>query len=66
MAEQLNMGALNLNDSQHASNGFNGERSAYIPPHMRGASRQGGPSMDGPPMMGNGGGIGGSAWAQGG
>ncbi|KAF2133994.1 DEAD-domain-containing protein [Dothidotthia symphoricarpi CBS 119687] len=67
MAEQLNMGALNLNDSQHAPNGFNGERSAYIPPHMRGAPRQGGgpPPMDGPPpMMANGGGAWGPGPAQ--
>lgn len=40
MAEQLNMNGLSLKDSQHApqangqGNGF-GERSAYIPPHMR-------------------------------
>ncbi|KAH7402168.1 ATP-dependent RNA helicase DED1 [Phaeosphaeria sp. MPI-PUGE-AT-0046c] len=60
MAEQLDMGRLNLNDSQHApQNGFNGERSAYIPPHLRGRP-QGGPPMNGgpPPMMNNGGGAG--------
>jgi ATP-dependent RNA helicase DDX3X len=65
MAEQLDMGRLNLNDSQHAPNGFNGERSAYIPPHLRG--RPGGqapPPMAGPPPMANGGapGPGGNAW----
>ena len=61
------MGRLNLNDSQHAPNGFNGERSAYIPPHLRGRpAPAGGPGpapMDGPPpMMNGGGGLGGSAW----
>ncbi|KAG9386326.1 ATP-dependent RNA helicase DED1 [Pyrenophora tritici-repentis] len=69
MAEQLDMGRLNINDSQHnPQNGFNGERSAYIPPHLRGRP-QGGPGgpgpapMDGPPpMMNGGGGLGGSAW----
>ncbi|KAH7348262.1 P-loop containing nucleoside triphosphate hydrolase protein [Pyrenochaeta sp. MPI-SDFR-AT-0127] len=66
MAEHLDMGRLNLNDSQHAPNGFNGERSAYIPPHLRGRPQPaGGPApMDGPPPMmnGNGDGLGGSAW----
>jgi ATP-dependent RNA helicase DDX3X len=58
MAEQLDMGRLNLNDSQHApQNGFNGERSAYIPPHLRGR-----PGQAAPPMNGGGPGIGGSAW----
>jgi ATP-dependent RNA helicase DDX3X len=64
MAEQLDMGRLNLNDSQHApQNGFNGERSAYIPPHLRGRP-QGGPPMNGgpPPMMNGGAGMGNSAW----
>ena len=72
MAEQLDMGRLNINDSQHNSqNGFSGERSAYIPPHLRGRP-QGGPGgpapMDGPPMMNGGGngGLGGSAWGPGG
>ncbi|KAI4949915.1 DEAD-box ATP-dependent RNA helicase [Alternaria arbusti] len=70
MAEQLDMGRLNINDSQHnPQNGFNGERSAYIPPHLRGRP-QGGPGgpapMDGPPPMMNGGGLGGSAWGPGG
>jgi hypothetical protein len=63
MAEQLDMGRLNLQDSQHAPpNGFNGERSAYIPPHLRG--RPGGAPPQGPPPMMNGGGpgMGGSAW----
>lgn len=65
MAEHLDMGRLNLNDSQHAPNGFSGERSAYIPPHLRGRPQpSGGPApMDGPPMMNGGGdGLGGSAW----
>jgi ATP-dependent RNA helicase DDX3X len=65
MAEQLDMGRLNLNDSQHApQNGFNGERSAYIPPHLRGRPQGGPPPMSGPPPMMNGGapGAGGSAW----
>ncbi|KAH8726218.1 P-loop containing nucleoside triphosphate hydrolase protein [Phaeosphaeriaceae sp. PMI808] len=65
MAEQLDMGRLNLNDSQHAPNGFNGERSAYIPPHLRGRPQPAGPPMNNgpPPMMnGGGGGVGGSAW----
>lgn len=65
MAEQLDMGRLNLNDSQHApQNGFSGERSAYIPPHLRGRPQQAAPPMDGPAPMMNGGGPGldGSAW----
>ncbi|KAH5437991.1 ATP-dependent RNA helicase DED1 [Parastagonospora nodorum] len=64
MAEQLDMGRLNLNDSQHApQNGFNGERSAYIPPHLRGRPQGGPPPMNAaPPMMNGGGGVGGSAW----
>ncbi|KAL1793076.1 hypothetical protein ACET3X_008058 [Alternaria dauci] len=70
MADQLDMGRLNINESQHNNqNGFNGERSAYIPPHLRGRP-QGGPGgpapMDGPPPMMNGGGLGGSAWGPGG
>lgn len=50
------MGRLNLNDSQHApQNGFGGgERSAYIPPHLRGRPQQA-PPMDGPGPMMNGG-----------
>ncbi|KAK7510581.1 ATP-dependent RNA helicase ded1 [Phyllosticta citriasiana] len=54
MADQLNMGGLSINDSQHApkGNGFP-ERSAYIPPHLR--NRGGPPPMDGPPPMMNGG-----------
>ncbi|EUC45740.1 hypothetical protein COCMIDRAFT_94723 [Bipolaris oryzae ATCC 44560] len=72
MAEQLDMGRLNINDSQHnPQNGFSGERSAYIPPHLRGRP-QGGPGgpapMDGPPMMNggppmNGNNGGGGGWA---
>ncbi|KNG49170.1 DEAD-domain-containing protein [Stemphylium lycopersici] len=70
MADQLDMNRLNINDQQqHSQNGFNGERSAYIPPHLRGRP-QGGPGgpapMDGPPMMNGGGGLGGSAWGPGG
>lgn len=77
MAEQLNMNGLSLNDSQHApppsqphQNGF-GEKSAYIPPHMR--QQRGGPApaaaadapngFEGaapPPMAA---GMNGSAWA---
>lgn len=63
MAEQLDMGRLNLNDSQHAPNGFGGsERSAYIPPHLRGRQQPAAP-MDGPsPVMNGDAGLGGSAW----
>lgn len=65
MADQLNMNNLSLKDSQHAPNGqANGgfERTAYIPPHMRG--RGGPPSSDGfdnaaPAANG----MNGSAWA---
>ncbi|KAH7305153.1 ATP-dependent RNA helicase ded1 [Rhexocercosporidium sp. MPI-PUGE-AT-0058] len=57
MADQLNMGNLNL--------GGAGEPRSYIPPHMRG--KMGGPGPAGPPNGGpppmNGGGINGSAWA---
>jgi ATP-dependent RNA helicase DDX3X len=66
MADQIDMGRLNLNDSQHApQNGFPGERSAYIPPHLRGRPQPaGGPPMNGAPPMMNGGspGMGGGAW----
>ncbi|KAK4561186.1 DEAD-box ATP-dependent RNA helicase [Recurvomyces mirabilis] len=64
MADQLNMNGLSLKDSQHApqQNGF-GERSAYIPPHMRGAPRAGGPA--GPPPGGFEDGPGGPPAAQG-
>ncbi|KAF9692548.1 hypothetical protein EKO04_009722 [Ascochyta lentis] len=70
MAEQLDMGRLNLNDSQHApqQNGFgHQERSAYIPPHLRGRPGGGPPPMDGPPPMngGPGPGPGGNAWGPG-
>ncbi|KAF3041440.1 DEAD-box ATP-dependent RNA helicase [Didymella keratinophila] len=60
MAEQLDMGRLNLNDSQHApqQNGFgHQERSAYIPPHLRGRGGGPPPMNNGPPPM-NGGGPG--------
>ena len=54
MADQLDMGRLSLNDSQHApTNGF--ERAAYIPPHLR--NRQGPPAMDAPRPVMNGGGF---------
>jgi ATP-dependent RNA helicase DDX3X len=66
MAEQLDMGRLNLNDSQHAPQNGGFERSAYIPPHLRSRPGQaaGPPPMNGPPPMMNGGGpgAGGSAW----
>lgn len=44
MADQLNMGGLSLNGSQHApgQNGFGGQQSSYIPPHMRGQRGGGG------------------------
>lgn len=80
MAESLNMNGLSLKDSQHADpqggqpNGFSGERSAYIPPHMRQRASQappqaaapngydGGPApAPGPGPMANG--LNGSAWA---
>lgn len=61
MADQLDMGRLSLNESQHAQGGF--ERAAYIPPHLRGRGPQGPPPpMDGPAPMMNGG-MNGSAWA---
>ena len=56
MADQLNMGTLNL--------GGAGEPRSYIPPHMRG--KMGGPAPAGPPNGGPppmNGGINGSAWA---
>jgi len=64
MAEQLDMGRLNLHDSQHAPGGFQPERSAYIPPHLRQRPGAGPPpAMDGPPPMNGGGpGLNGSAW----
>jgi len=63
MAEQLDMGRLNLNDSQHAPQNGGFERSAYVPPHLRGRPGPAAP-MNGPPPMMNGGGpgAGGSAW----
>ena len=62
MADQLNIGTLSLADSQHASGGMAGGRSAYIPPHMRGVPSGGPPQgMDGPPPVMNG--VGGDvAW----
>jgi ATP-dependent RNA helicase DDX3X len=64
MADQLNMGGLNLGDNQQQGGHQQGGRS-YIPPHMRGKM---GPSNGapagapaGPPM--NGGGLNNSAWA---
>lgn len=73
MAEQLDMGRLSLNDSQHApgAGGFP-DRAAYIPPHLRARQQQqaAAPAMDSPPppmmngggMNGAGGGLHGSAW----
>ncbi|KAF2876515.1 P-loop containing nucleoside triphosphate hydrolase protein [Massariosphaeria phaeospora] len=71
MAEQLDMGRLSLNESQHAPNGGFGERSAYIPPHLRQRPGGGPPPMEAPPMNGgapNGAanGLNGSAWGPGG
>lgn len=77
MADNLNMNGLSLNESAHAPrangqpNGF-GERSAYIPPHMRNRGPGGPPppaagpgNFDGPPPgpapVANG--MNGSAWA---
>ncbi|KAF1949337.1 DEAD-domain-containing protein [Byssothecium circinans] len=70
MADQLDIGRMSLHDSQHAPGGFQPERSAYIPPHMRSKQQagppppmDGPPMMDGPPPMMNGGqGLNGSAW----
>lgn len=64
MADSINMNGLSLNDSQHApppgqqQNGF-AERSAYIPPHLRGRGGpppSAGPGFDGgpPPPVANG------------
>lgn len=68
MADQLDIGRMSLQDSQHAPNGFQPERSAYIPPHMR-RGQGAPPAMNGPgpgpapaPMMNGGGGMNGSAW----
>ncbi|WPH03639.1 putative ATP dependent RNA helicase [Acrodontium crateriforme] len=54
MADQLNMNGLSLQDSQHAptkagqpNGGFGGERSAYIPPHMRNQPRGPAPAANG-------------------
>jgi len=62
MAEQLDMGGLSLNDSQHNPHGQNGfEPRTYIPPHLRNSRGPGpaGPGMDGgPPPQMNGGGYG--------
>ena len=68
MAEQLDMGRLNLNDSQHApqQNGFgHQERSAYIPPHLRGRPGGAAPPMNGGPPPMNGGAPAGGAWGPG-
>lgn len=57
MADQLNMGALNLADKQGV------QRASYIPPHMRGqpgGPAPGPPAANGAPPMN--GGINGSAW----
>ncbi|EOD47629.1 RNA helicase ATP-dependent DEAD-box conserved site [Neofusicoccum parvum] len=73
MADQLNMGGLSLNESQHApQNGGFTERAAYIPPHLRNRPP---PAMDaapampmngGPPPAMNGGGWGGRGGGYGG
>ncbi|KAE8440825.1 DEAD-box ATP-dependent RNA helicase [Mollisiaceae sp. DMI_Dod_QoI] len=59
MADQLNMGGLNLNGGPGGA-----EQRSYIPPHMRG--KMGGPTPAGPPATNGGppmnGGINGSAW----
>lgn len=48
MADQLNMGNMSLNESQHApQNGGFTERAAYIPPHLRNRPQ---PAMDAGPM----------------
>lgn len=66
MADQLKMGNLSLNESQHApQNGGFTERAAYIPPHLRNrpppAAMDGGHvAMNGAPPPMNGGGGGGS------
>ncbi|OAF98691.1 DEAD-domain-containing protein [Paraphaeosphaeria sporulosa] len=64
MADQLDIGRLSMHDSQHAPSGFQPERSAYIPPHMRRQQQSGPPpAMDAaPPMMNGGGAMNGSAW----
>lgn len=64
MADQLDIGRLSMHDSQHAPGGFQPERSAYIPPHMRRQQQSGPPpAMDAaPPMMNGGGAMNGSAW----
>lgn len=62
MAEQLNMGGLSLQDSQHANGGgggFGAGRSAYVPPHARGGAPTRGPAPAGEPANG---GLDGSAW----
>ncbi|OJD35011.1 atp-dependent rna helicase ded1 [Diplodia corticola] len=65
MADQLKMGNLALNDSQHAPQNGGFERAAYIPPHLRNRPP---PAMDAaPPMPMNGGpppvnGGGGGGW----
>ncbi|EZF28125.1 hypothetical protein H101_08194, partial [Trichophyton interdigitale H6] len=76
MADNLKIGNLSLNDSQHAPNQTG--RSAYIPPHLRGQARQaaaaesaaGASAVDGPdgPAPGQNGrpaGMNASAWAPG-
>lgn len=75
MADNLKIGNLSLNDSQHAPNQTG--RSAYIPPHLRGQARQAaaaesaaGPTVDGadgpaPGQNGRPAGMNASAWAPG-
>ncbi|MDI1491137.1 MAG: DEAD-box ATP-dependent RNA helicase [Ramalina farinacea] len=50
MADQLNMGGLSL-DHHHQPNGMPGERSAYVPPHMRGMPPPGNMDSRPPPAM---------------
>ena len=50
MADQLNMGGLSL-DHHHQPNGMPGERSAYVPPHMRGMPPPGNMDSRPPPTM---------------
>lgn len=57
MADQLDIGALRLADSQHANGGMGAGRSTYIPPHMRGVPP---PPADVPPVMN--GNMGDGAW----
>lgn len=63
MAEQLNMGGLNLNGGgENGSAGGAAPLKSYIPPHMRG--KMGGPQpANPPPAPPAAGGLANSAWA---